>query len=308
MRLARGRRYVLKVSVIMQDDRAMMLSHRRGKQIDDASGSVVTSRGHANLDIAGALGDGFTNRQHHVEITAALGNCPNVADITTGVTRLQINGHTGRCGPVGDEAGDDIADWPHVAPRVSRSIDQVELTLAERNCHRRACRMTSASVMSGPTPKAYGSSSNCSMRRRRSATNPRAALTVSFLVVVPNSLAASAIASSSRSIIVFIYTSVLLRTSLRQYARTVSEGLTAEVSRGMGESSVCENAAESTAHRRRYSVTRIWRWLRSTPGCAAPEANSKQRSIKRGGVPLYSERNVTQSGSRATNWVAYSSS
>jgi hypothetical protein len=34
-------------------------------------------------------------------------------------------------------------------------------------------------------------------------------LTVSFLVVVPNSLAASASASSSRSIMVFIYTMVL---------------------------------------------------------------------------------------------------
>lgn len=125
MRLARGRRYVFKVSVVMQDNRAMMLSHRSGEQIDDASGSVMTSRGHANLDIAGALGDGFADRQHHVESPAALGNGPNVTDIATGVAGLQVNGHTGRRGPVGDEASDDIADRWHVGPRVSRRIDQI---------------------------------------------------------------------------------------------------------------------------------------------------------------------------------------
>src|SRR5262245_44714031 len=55
------------------------------------------------------------------------------------------------------------------------------------------------------------------MGRRRLATKLSAALTVSFLVVVPNSLAASAKSSSFRSIIVFMLPSLLPRTYRRQY-------------------------------------------------------------------------------------------
>src|SRR6266487_2530560 len=55
------------------------------------------------------------------------------------------------------------------------------------------------------------------MRRRRLATKWSAALTVSFLVVVPSSLAASAKSSSFRSIIVFILPSLLPWTHHRQY-------------------------------------------------------------------------------------------
>src|ERR1022692_3999892 len=86
-------------------------------------------------------------------------------------------------------------------PGLRGGIDQVELAGAARQYHRRACRMISVSAMSGPTPRAYGSSSSCSIRWRLLATNCRAAFTVSFFVEVPSSLAATSSASSFRSII-----------------------------------------------------------------------------------------------------------
>src|SRR4051794_28207811 len=61
------------------------------------------------------------------------------------------------------------------------------------------------------------------MRRRRLATNSNAALTVSFLVVVPSSLAASSRASSFKSIIVFIYSTVQSRIYSAQHIGTRAE-------------------------------------------------------------------------------------
>src|SRR5262249_9400095 len=102
-------------------------------------------------------------------------------------------------------------------PDMCGGVDEIELTWTNGNRHRRACRMTSESAMSGPTPNAYGSSSNCSMRRRRVATNSNAPLTVSFFLVVPSSLAASSSASSFRSIIVFMCLKVLPDIHARQH-------------------------------------------------------------------------------------------
>src|SRR5262245_7088897 len=65
------------------------------------------------------------------------------------------------------------------------------------------------------------------MRRRRLATKLSAALTVAFLVVVPNSLADSAKSSSFRSIIVFMLPSVLPRTYRRQYQWAASRDVAA---------------------------------------------------------------------------------
>ncbi len=55
------------------------------------------------------------------------------------------------------------------------------------------------------------------MRRRLLATNSSAAFTVSFFVVVPSSLEASSSASSFKSIIVFMYTTIQSRKHSQQY-------------------------------------------------------------------------------------------
>jgi hypothetical protein len=117
---------------------------------------------------------------------------------------------------------DATPEYPQLPVRVlaGHDLERVEQQVetpsgdqpAGRNEHlgiqRRARPMTCGSAMSGPSPSPYGSASSCSMRRRRSATNSSAELTVSCAVTVPNSAAANSSASSFRSIVVRTYGTV----------------------------------------------------------------------------------------------------
>src|ERR1019366_5542451 len=200
---------VLEVSVVVQDGSAVVLCDGCGDQVDDTRCTVVPTGGHPDLDIPGPLGNHLGDRQHDVETLTPLGDNTDVGKVTTGITSLQVDRYARSGGAVHDEPCYDFAHSRMPDPGLRGRVDQVELARAGRQRHRRACRMTSASAMSGPTPRAYGSSSNCSIRRRLLATNSSAAFTVSFFVVVPSSLAARSSASSFRSIIVFIYTIIL---------------------------------------------------------------------------------------------------
>lgn len=160
VRLAGRRRDVLEVGVVVQDDRAVVLGHCGGQQVDHARGAVVTPGGHAYLDIARAIGDYLADRQDDVEFLAPLGDRAYVAHITAGVPCFQVHGDARRGGPVGDQPRDDVADQLMLAPGVSGRVDQVQLPRAGRYRHRRAARMISGSPMSGPIPSAYGSSMN----------------------------------------------------------------------------------------------------------------------------------------------------
>src|SRR6266536_2233876 len=214
------RRDVFEVGVVMQHHGAVVLGHRRRQQVDDARRPVMAAGGHAELDVPRPLGDRLADRQDHVAGTATGGDLTYVSEVAAGVAGFEIDGDAGRRGPIHDEPGEDRAHDGMGHPGVYRRVDQVELARASwpgRQRHRRAWRMISGSVMSGPTPKAYGSSRSCSIRRCRLATNSRAALTVSFFVVVPSSFAAKARASSFKSIIVFISPRVYLGLYRQQY-------------------------------------------------------------------------------------------
>jgi hypothetical protein len=199
---------VLEVGVVVQDGRAVVLCNGCGEEVENACCPVMPTSGHPDLDIPSPLGNRLGDGQRDVETLAPLGDNTEVGQVTTGITSLQVDSHARGGGAVHDEPSYECAYSGVPDPGLGRGIDQVELTWASRQCHRRACRMTSASAISGPTPNAYGSSSSCSMRRRRPATNSSAAFTVSFFVVVPSSLAARSSASSFRSIIVFMHTIV----------------------------------------------------------------------------------------------------
>jgi Major Facilitator Superfamily len=207
--LAGDRGNVLEVGVVVQSNGTMVLGDSRGHQVNDACRPVVPASGHPDLDIPGPFGNYLGHREDDVEASAPLSDKTDVGEVAPGVASLQVDGDASGGGAVRDQSCYDLAHRGMPNPCLSGSVNQVELTRTSRQDHRRACRMTSSSAMSGPTPRANGSSSSWSMRRRLLATNSSAAFTVSFFVVVPSSLAARSSASSFKSIIVFIYTRIL---------------------------------------------------------------------------------------------------
>ena len=71
MRLPGRGRDMFEVPVVVKHDRAMMLGDGRGQQIDDAGRAMVATRRHPNLDLAGAIGDAFVDRERYVETLTA---------------------------------------------------------------------------------------------------------------------------------------------------------------------------------------------------------------------------------------------
>jgi hypothetical protein len=138
MRLPGRRRDMFEVGLMVQYHRAMMLGHGRREQVDHACGTMVTSRGHPNLNVTRPVGDRLAHRQYHVERSAALAYRADIGGGTAGVPGFKINGHTGGCGPIGDKPGDDVPDRGVVDPGVRRCVDQIELPGAGRDRHRRA--------------------------------------------------------------------------------------------------------------------------------------------------------------------------
>src|ERR1022692_833325 len=166
---------------------------RGSRAIDDETGDDGTDHRMLAPDVRRSV--------DHVELP---GSCAprraHPARLGLDIVVRRITGHV-----IQRTRGHQLIDRPGPLPHL------LGLVLGSRDGHRRAVRMMSGSLMSGPTPRACGSSSSRSIRRRRLATNSSAALTVSFFVVVPSSLAARSSASSFRSIMVFIYLILLLR-------------------------------------------------------------------------------------------------
>jgi hypothetical protein len=151
---------VLEVGVVVQDGRAVVLCDGCGQEVENSCCPVMPTSGHPDLDIPGPLGNRLGDGQHDVQTLAPLGDDTEVSQVTTGIASLQVDRHAGGGRTVHDEPSYDCAHTGVPDPGLRRGVDQVELAWAGRQCHRRACRMTSASAMSGPTPRAYGSSSS----------------------------------------------------------------------------------------------------------------------------------------------------
>jgi len=116
MGLAGNGCHPLEVSVVMEDDRPVVFGHRRSEQVDDTSGAVLAARRHHDLNVPGALGDDLGYRQHDVQAATAPGDESDIGVVTSRVTGLQVDRDRGRRRLVGDEPGDNGADFRVVDP------------------------------------------------------------------------------------------------------------------------------------------------------------------------------------------------
>lgn len=72
---------MFEVGLVVKHDRAMVLRHRRGDQIDDPSRPVMPASGHSDLDVTGSLSNNLSHRQHDVQIAATLSDQPDVSQV-----------------------------------------------------------------------------------------------------------------------------------------------------------------------------------------------------------------------------------
>jgi hypothetical protein len=82
-------------SASKQHHRAVVLGHGGGQQADHASCAVVPARGHPDLHLACPVRDDLADRQDDVELFAALGDRPHIAEVAARVARLAARSPAG---------------------------------------------------------------------------------------------------------------------------------------------------------------------------------------------------------------------
>jgi hypothetical protein len=85
---------VLEVGAVVQDGRTVVLGDGCGKKVENACCPVMPTSGHPDLDIPGPLGNRLGDGQHDVETLAPFGDGTQVGQVTTGISRLQVDSNT----------------------------------------------------------------------------------------------------------------------------------------------------------------------------------------------------------------------
>jgi hypothetical protein len=101
---------MFEVGVVVKDDSAVMFGNGSREQVDHASGAVVASGSHSDLDCACSICDGLGDRKIDVVLTPSLGDQGHVSVVAARVAGLEVNGDAGRGTAVCDQTGDHSGD------------------------------------------------------------------------------------------------------------------------------------------------------------------------------------------------------
>jgi len=126
MRLPGHRSDVLEVSVVMQDHSAVVLGGCRGEEIYHPCRSMMTPRGHVELDLAGPTDNVLIDWQYAKLLASPSGNAPDLGIVLAGISSFQVSSDARRGGSVGQQSVEDAGNLGVVSPRRDGCINQVE--------------------------------------------------------------------------------------------------------------------------------------------------------------------------------------